>query len=291
MQAIKKIAITTIFLMAPWVNLYSISIAEISSKEYRFSAETLRDMKTMIHNFKNGDLSQKYSALLKQFEQVAYLHYARDYEASTAKFYALKLKIMELSGSLAKSYIERTGELLKTSAIENKSLHYFLHFGRNNSFRKYFNKPFNPLIDVKPYTKDFQPKDFHFFYDAEKIERYLENGYYHLGKAKKMLADPWIPYLENKKRIKRTEVDYIIVKKLNAVRQCRIAKECGIEIYRLSNYHETGAILDKYNITSHQLTPIFDDRIPEKYKPDAIDNRKLLVEVEEGRRKKALDKN
>ena len=71
---------------------------------------------------------------------------------------------------------------------------------------------------------------------------------------------------------------------------CRIAKESALEIYRVKNQHNAGNILDKYQIRKDQLTPIFDDRIPEKYKVDAVDNVKLLYYVELARRKKTMDK-
>ena len=38
------------------------------------------------------------------------------------------------------------------------------------------------------------------------------------------------------------------------------------------------------------MTPIFDDRIPEKFKVDAIDNIGLIFKIEEERKKKKMDK-
>ncbi len=291
MKRIISFILMLLFTVTTKGNLYSISVAELSSKNYRFTTETIRDMKTMIRNFKNADYEKKYDEILKKFEDACHIHYSRDYDSSTAKFYNIKIDLMNLLEEVANNYISRTTELLKTSSIENKSLDVFINFGKNNSYNLYFKKPFNPLKDVKPYTKDFQAKDFHYFKDAETIERYLKNGYYHLSMAKAQMNDSVIPYLKNKKRIKTFGINYIIDKYLNAIKLCRIAKESGIEIYRISNYHNTGLILEKYNITVSQITPIFDDRIPEKYKVDAIDNRKLLMEIEEERRKKALAKN
>jgi len=291
MKILSKTILPLIILFTTLSNLYSISISELSSKDYRFTTETIRNMKTMIRNFKDKELTDKYDLALKKFEEASHEHYSLNYDSSASKFYNLKMDLMNLSEKLALSYIERTTKLLKDSAVENKALNVFVNFGKNNSFALYYNKPFNPLKDVKPYTKDFQSKDFHFFDDSEKIERYLKNAYYHLAMAKKQMNDSVIPYLKNKKKIKTFGINYIIEKHLNAIKLCRIAKECGIEIYRVTNYHSTGLILEKYDITVTQITPIFDDRIPEKYKVDAIDNQKLLYEIEKERRKKASSKN
>ena len=57
----------------------------------------------------------------------------------------------------------------------------------------------------------------------------------------------------------------------------------GLEIHKILNINKLGDILRKYNLTAQRLNPIFDDRIPEDYKLDAIDNKKLIYSLEKKR--------
>ena len=75
-------------------------------------------------------------------------------------------------------------------------------------------------------------------------------------------------------------VNYIINRYMDVIFLCRQAKECGIEIHRVKNINELGKSMVKYNVTHGSIIPIFDDRIPEKYKVDANDNMRFIHSVE-----------
>jgi hypothetical protein len=269
---------------------YSISVGERSTKDYYFTTKVIREIKPMVTNFKNDDNQTKIESITKMYEEASLNYFGNNYDGASEKFYNLKLELMKFMEELANLYINRADELLKATIEDNKSIEIFLELDRHHGYAAYFKKPFNPLTDVTPYDEKFTAKDYHYYYDASKLERYLKNAYYHLEKAKRIMKEEDIAFIKSRKKIKTEGIDYVINRYLDVIYLCRIAKESGIEIYRVKNYHSTGNILDKYQIRQDQMTPIFDDRIPEKFKVDAVDNRKLLYPVELSRRKKTMER-
>ncbi len=269
-------------------NAFPISQGVQSSKDYYFTMSVLRQVKPMIENFKTDELYASYQKLLKNFEEATLDYYSNNYDDSYVKFYNLKLEMMKFLEQLADVYIKRTKLLLSASIKDNNAINIFLEYNKQSGYAEYFKKPFDPLKDVKPYNADFTAKDFHFFYDSPKLEDWLHSGYYYQSMASKIFQDKEIEFIKTRKKIKTDNINYIIEKYLDVISYCRTAKQCALEIYKCKNEHDTGAILAKYKIRKDQLTPIFDDRIPEDYKVDAVDNVKLLYTVELERRKKAL---
>ncbi len=269
---------------------YPISIAERSSKDYYYTTGILRELKPMIVNFSNDSNKKAMDSITKNYEEASIQYYAQDFDNSASKFYNLKFEIMKMMEELSTLYLQRTDELLKSTIEDNKSIEIFLELDRRNGYASYFNKPFDPLKDVLPYDENFTAKDYHYYFDASKIERYLKNGFYHYHKAKQVHSGEDIAFIKSRKKIKTENLNYVIDKYMNVILMCRIAKESALEIYRVKNQHKAGNILDKYQIRKDQLTPIFDDRIPEKFKVDAVDNVRLLYNVELSRRKKTMDK-
>ncbi|HRS61744.1 MAG TPA: hypothetical protein P5566_05065 [Spirochaetota bacterium] len=269
---------------------YSISVGERSTKDYYFTTKVIREVKPMVTNFKNDDNQTKIESITKMYEEASLNYFGNNYDGASEKFYNLKLELMKFMEEMANLYINRTDELLKATIEDNKSIEIFLELDRHHGYATYFKKPFNPLTDVTPYDEKFTAKDYHYYYDAAKLERYLKNAYYHLEKARRIMREEDIAFIKSRKKIKTEGIDYVINRYLDVIYLCRIAKESGIEIYRVKNYHATGNILDKYQIRQDQMTPIFDDRIPEKFKVDAVDNRKLLYPVELSRRKKTMER-
>jgi len=269
---------------------YPISVAERSSKDYYYTTKILRELKPMISNFRNESNQKAMESITKNYEDASLQYYGQNFDDSAAKFYNLKIEIMNMMEELSALYLQRTDELLKSTIEDNKSIEIFLELDRRNGYASYFNKPFDPLKDVMPYDEKFSAKDYHFYFDAAKIERYLKNGFYHYHEAKRVHEGEDIKFIKSRKKIKTENLNYVIDKYMNVIKMCRIGKESALEIYRVKNQHNAGNILDKYQIRKDQLTPIFDDRIPEKFKVDAVDNVKLLYTVELARRKKTMDK-
>jgi len=278
------IVITSVILI--YSDASAISVSVRSGKDYHYTTTILREMKPMITNFKTDENQKAMDSLMKNFEEATLEHYGTNYDSSAMKYYNLKLEIIKTLESLCNLYLDRTKEILTATAADNSTIEVFLTYNKNSGYASYFNKPFDPLKDVKPYDDKFTAKDYHFFYDSQRVESYLRDGHFNYSEAKKFFNDPEIAFIKSRKRIKTEQLNYIIDKYIYTIQFCRTAKQSALEIYKVKNEFNTLAIQDKYSLRKDQITPIFDDRIPEKFKVDAIDNIKMLYPVELERRKK-----
>lgn len=293
-ETMKLLKITAIFITSIFF-IYSeslaISPAVKSNKDYYLTTKVLREMKSMMTNFKTDDNQKSYDILMKKFEEATLDYYGANYDSSAIKYYNLKLELIKTLENLCNLYIDRTKEILTATAADNNTIEVFLTFSKSSGYAKYFNTPFNPLKDVMPYNDKFTARDFHLFYDLQRVESCLKDGNFNYNQAKRIFTDPEIAFIKSRKKITQVQLDYIIDKYMKTIEFCRLAKQQGLEIYKIKNDYATSMIQVKYNLTKYQITPIFDDRIPEKFKVDAVDNAKLLYPVEVERRKKTESKN
>jgi len=283
------LVITTLILIYSEASAISVSVR--SSKDYYFTTKILREMKPMVTNFKTDENQKAMDSLMKSFEEATLEHYGTNYDSSSIKYYNLKLEIIKLLENMCTLYLDRTKEILTATAIDNNTIEIFITYDKNSGYASYFNRPFDPLKDVKPYDEKFTAKDYHFFYDSQKVESYLRNGHFNYSEAKRFFNDPEVAFIKSRKKIKPDQLNYIIERYINTIQFCRMAKVSALEIYKVKNEFNTGAIQDKYDLRKDQITPIFDERIPEKFKVDAIDNIKMLYPVELERRKKTAALN
>lgn len=263
----------------------TVSASVKASRDYRFTLDIIRKLTTVVSNFPEIDKDKKYDNIKKLFRSAGEEFYGRNYTEAVIKFTTLKKDLINFMETVAQEYLTRTKSILDSTSKESFDI--LIDFGKESSFAKYFHKPFNPLTDVKPYTEKYGPKDYHFFRDKQFIEAYLKEGYMMYHYSKHIFQDPEIAILKTKKRMTPQNMAYIIERYMYVIKFCRQAKQYGIEIHKIRKVHETGDILRKYNLTGAKLTPIYDDRIPDKFKVDAIDNMNLLFSIE----KKKLEKN
>lgn len=281
---------TTALLLIPVILIYShafpISLAIRSSKDYTLTTKILRELKPMTTNFKTDENLKEMDSLTKNFEEAVLEHYGMNYDSSAVKFYNLKLQLIKTMENMCNLYLGRTNELLKATAFDNKTVQIFITYDKNSGYAAYYKKPFDPLRDVKPYDENFTIQDFHLFSDAQRVDLCLKNAHFYFSEAKRFFNDPEIAFIKSRKKIKSDQLTYILEKYLNVIQNCRTSKQCGLEIYKIKNEFRTGTIQDKYQLRKDQITPIFDDRIPDKFKVDAVDNIGMLYPVELERRKK-----
>ena len=288
MKLRKQVLLPLIVLILIAESAFPVSVGVRSSKDYAFTMRVLREIKPMIENFRTDESYKVYQNLQAGFEDATKDYFSNNFDSSYRKFYNLKLEMMKFLEDLSKSYLERTEKILKASIDDNKAIQVFVEYNKHSGYAAYFRKPFNPLIDVKPYNDEFSAQDFHFFYDAPKIEDYLHSGYFYHGEANRIYNGSDIEFIKSRKKMKTENIDFVIERYLSVIGLCRKSKQCALEMYKNKNDYTTGGILDKYKIRKSQITPIFDDRIPEEYKVDAVDNVKLFYSIEVERRKKAL---
>lgn len=290
MKLFKFYSLAIISIILIYSDAFAISAAGRSSKDYAFTTYILREMKPMMINFNSDDNQKAYDNLMKNFEEATLEYYGTNYDSSSNKYFNLKLEIIKVLESVCTLYLGRTKEILTATSFDNNTIETFITYNKHSGYASYFNKPFDPLLDVKPYNDKFTSKDYHFFYDSHKVESYLRNGHFNYNQALRFFNDPEIAFLKSRKKLKSDQLNFIIDKYIGAIQFCRSAKQLALEIYKIKNEFNTGYIQDKYGLKKDQITPIFDDRLPEKFKVDAIDNEKLLYPVELERRKKIAAK-
>jgi len=271
-------------------NLHARSALAQSGLDYKSIFGILREMESMMVNFQTEDRKKDQEMLKKKFEEATLEFYGQNFDASAKQYYDLKLEILRVLEQLCKDYMDRTKELLTAAYNENKVIDIFINYSKSGSYYWYFKKPFDPLNDISPYREDFPVEDFHFFYNMKRVENYMKYSHFHLSEAKRLFNDPEIAFFKTKKKMLTVELDYILEKYIYVVKHCRYAKQLGIEIYKLKNKFKSSYFQDVYNLRKSQFTPIFDDRIPEKYVIDAIDNAKLLYPQELERKNKIIEK-
>ncbi len=269
-------------------NLYSVSTYEKTRMQYRFILSTLRQLDTMVKNFPGDGMKENFTEIKKKFQFAGEEYFGRNYTSSYEKFKTINMDLGKILEKLSRKYLDRAKAILDSTSKESFDI--LIEFGRDSAYIPYFRKPFDPLRGVKPYNENFTARDFHLFFHREMISSYIELGYKNYHRANNMFKDQDLDYLKKKKAKTIKILNFIVQRYMDIIQVCRDAKQYGIEIHKLRKIHQFGDILTKYNLTSRTLSSIFDDRIPEEYKVDAIDNEKLLFPVEKEKFKKNTGK-
>jgi hypothetical protein len=293
---IRKIAFLSMILSVIVINsitpVFAVSAAILSNHDYALTLGIIRDVQIMIDNLGTADQKKKFDEIKLAFRRSSEKHYAQEYQRppvlsedtkpdnnaqySTEMFFQLKTKIAELLDEVSKGYIIRSKEILDSTSIQATDI--IIRFGHNTGDFKYFFKAIDPITEKKPYVTN----QYHYYRDKETLERYLRNGYKSLQDAENLANDPDFAYLKTKKNKTPDDTDAILNTYLNIIKYCRQSKQLGIEIHKLLKVTDLGDIQRKYNITLGMINkyPVYDDRIPENYKVDTIDNLKLIYTKE-----------
>lgn len=286
---------TVLLLAAPVIQTIAISPSEKSRNDYVHTLENLRYIRIIVQNFATDEQIKQYDAIQDLFKNASIKHYAQDfvppyideeapqptstYQTSHEMFMQAKFKIVDLLELLTVKYLERTQTILDSTS--KKSIEVIVQYGKTSNMQKYFTQAVDPLNNQKTYD----PKDYHYYRDKETIERYLKKGYKRLQDARVMYSETEFAYIKSKKNKTNEDLDFLINRYTDIIECCRQAKQYGIEIHKLFNPQMVGDIVLKYKValTTIEQYPIYDDRIPEEYKLDANDNRRLVYKVEKER--------
>ncbi len=260
------------------INIHSKSAYYKTREVYTFTLNIMREIDTVIKNFPGNGNKDDFDKIKIQFQDAGETYFGQDFVSAYEKFKTLNDNLSQLLKKLAKLYLDRSKMILDSASKD--SFNILIEYGPNSSYLPYFNKPYDPLRGIKPYTKDFTEKEYHYFFDREIIKSYLEHGYKKYQHSKDLFNDPELEVLKNRKVRTMKIINYFIKRYMDIISSCRQAKQYGIEIHKILRIHMLGDILSKYNITNKMFTPIYDDRIPKDFKVDAVDNIKLLYTVE-----------
>ncbi len=278
-----KLFLTTIIAAISASNpVYSLSTSAKSQDDYIYLMHHLRDVQVMIENFANEDQRKKYEEISSDFRNAAISFYAHDFvfydknaKKHRRKFYLVKLKLAELLDGMAQSYLSRAKDILQ--GVSKDSFSILIKFNKGG-YSKYFTKPIDP-VSVIGGEKIYKSEEYHLYYNKSTIERYLRKGYKIFQDAENIYKHPDMEVVKGKKEKNDYDVDYMVDSFLTVIKNCREAKQYGIEIYKIIRKNNIYAIqkkYDNYNIPISNPEPIFDVRIPENYKIDANDNIKLI---------------
>ncbi len=267
-------ALILLFMVTGSSDSFSISPIEKSTHDYALTLEALRKIRIMVENFGDDGLKKRYADTRLQFQDASESYFGQDFTSSASKYKKVKMEMIYLLGLINDLYLKRTKEILDSTSKD--TFDSLIEYSKNSGLAAYFARPYDPLKDVKPYDSD----KYHLFHDRERISSYLREGYKKYEAAKRIYEDPEIALLRKKTNLTVKNVNYIINRYMDVIFLCRQAKECGIEIHRVKNINELGKSMVKYNVTHGSIIPIFDDRIPEKYKVDANDNMRFIHSVE-----------
>lgn len=261
---------------------------------------------------------KEYESIKRVYQEGMVYLVEQNFVNSYLRFIDAQRKTELLLESLSQSYIDRT-ELMLRDAIEKKDpksdedmalVDISLEYGKDSKFRRDF--AFNRQAPME--TRRFNPRLVHYARNKYRIEKNMEKGYYHLGMARKVrLAALTVdanlaPHqkLQPYHRQKRIELY------LGAIKLCRLAKFNAEMIFRLKypydNYGMAGLPdkdlakmvednkFDKEKIPEIEnirmewinnpfylpknLNPVFDMRLPETYRRDATDLRRMVYDDE-----------
>lgn len=256
---------------------FSISTAVKADMDYKSIFKNLHFFTITIENFADEAQKNKFEEIKALFKDASAELYGQRYENALEKYNKVKENLFQLMDPIALVYLKRSKEILDSTA--KPAFDIIIKYSKNSTFSNNFKHPFDPFKS----TKNYDEKKYHFYYDSEKIENYLYNGYKTLTMAKNSYNDKDFKYLKNLEKKTRTNLDSILKKYIAVITLCRKSKMYGIEIYKIFNDDKTGDILIKYNIKGGQIDPVLDERIPDNYKIDAVDNEKMIFSEEKNK--------
>jgi hypothetical protein len=274
-NSIKQLIINLIIFVIILQPVFAVSPAVKSYDDFDFLLNLMRNMKIMVENFGDESVKLKFNDAQTLFQSASELYYGHDFTNSEIKYMKLKKDMIFIMEALAQNYLKRTKDILDSTSKDTFDI--LITYGKNSALADYFKRPFDPLNDIKAW----EPQNYHYFHDKQKMENYLRYGYKNYQMAKNIFRDPELEYLKKKESLQSKNMNYILKRYGDVIELCRDAKECGIELHRVKNTHEIGKIVIKYNLLHGTVRPIMDDRIPQNFKVDANDNKRFIHSIEE----------
>ncbi len=299
-------AVIVVSMFAISVPSYALSNATRSGEDYVFTMDAVRKIETMVSNFGTDEIKFKYGEISAKLRDASELHYGQEFYHSTTQFRKLKSHIIDLLQNLSNEYLMRSKLMLDTTS--KQAFDIVVKYNRKSARASFIGKPIDPIREKEMKDKSTDPKkqgkpedddddylekteqvddltvkpeEYSYFYEREKIENRLKIGYQKYQKAKKLFEDPEIEFLMKKQtKISDNNIDYIISQYLNVITLCREAKENVVEIHKIMRQHKLSRSLSLYGITQSTIRPVYDLRIPKKYRIDANDNRNMVHSLE-----------
>jgi len=271
----KTFPIILILLLFFTIDAFSLSPGEKAKKNYQFTLFIIRTLRIPVENFAPEETLSQYDKIKESFFTARENFYGRNYDEAYRQYASMKAELIPFATDLAQNYLTRTKDILDTAARDTQEL--ITDFTKTAPILRDIQKPYDPVRKEEVYKDKYTPRNYHLFYHGRIVETYVKEGYAAYYQAKNLFDDPEIEYIKQNEKKTPEDMDYILERYMSIIRLCRTAKQYGIEIYKLYNLSDLSEMSEKYeNLNLPNLDPTFDDRIPERYRVDAVDNRNLV---------------
>lgn len=282
MKSIKTcIVCFAILIVAFASDAFSLSTIEKAKMNYASTLVMMTDIRVSVENFAEDAGKSTFQKIRDLFFSAREDYFGRNYVTAFEKYTAMKVELLPFMEELCQGYLTRTKEILDAAAKETADMTF--DFRRNAPFRQYFFQPYDPVKRQKFYITPYNARNYHLFKDKQALESYMQLGYEKYFDAKRIFEDPEIEYRKSLEKKTPNDLDYVLENYSNVIKLCRQSKQYGIEIYKLFRINDLADIGAKYDISTINLSPVIDERIPEEYRIDAADNHRLVFSSEKER--------
>lgn len=257
----------------------------------------------------DGGRLDRYKKIKRGFQEGLADYYEGNYMNSYRRFLEAQADTEQLLEELSEEFIEGTSEMLKEAVFKKDSKDYdnaavdkelvdiSVEYGKGSKNNREFAED-----REAPYSnREYNPKDYHYTLNKYAIEQNTEYGYKALGQAKKARIEALNVErnLEKHQKIQPTHRKVRIEKYFAVIEKCRDARANAINIFMLKypydNYYliegqpkDKPVVLENTTMEFRlnpravlkNLNPVFDRRIPEKYRRDAVDLMGKVYEEE-----------
>ena len=255
----------------------------VSLKAYRLRLQNMEHLiflEVPLKNFGTDELKSMYQEAKENYSKALAFYFEKRFLKAYRKFVEVHKQVEKILELLSLSYLERTQEMLQE--VGNRLVDIVIEYDKNSGKVRRIRKN-REAPKEKPL---YDPKEVHLYYDRDHIARTVENGYAFLGEAHRVRQKAFIfeKFLEEHQKLNdRMREERIQAFKIS-IRLCREAKKNAIQAFQLLNKNDIYTVQIQYKdnpyMKEYKLDPVFDPRIPDKYKVDANDALNRIHEDE-----------
>ena len=248
-----------------------------------------------------GDRIAKYNQIKRLFQEGITYYYEGRYPNSYRRFLEAQANIEQLTEDLSQIYIEGTDEILKSvlekkdpkgdangeyknASIDKDFVDISVEFGRGSEIYPKFKAD----REAPAYSRLYEPREYHYAFNKERIEGVIGNGYNLIGEAKsaKLKALKIEQALERHQKLQPSQRKQRIEKYFEVIAKCRESRKAAFNAYALKYPHDNEYLqkdekfklegeANNYRINPYvdqtNPYPLFDNRIPPVFRRDAVD--------------------
>lgn len=250
-----------------------------------------------------------YNEIKRIYQEGLVYYYERNFVNAYNRFLDAQGRMEQVMEAVSQSYLDRT-EVMLRDAIEKKNPNDMsdysvtdisVEMGPSSKIRR----DMKMKREAPSETRRYDPRQFHYVMAKHEIEKNMEMGYNVLGSAREarmkalMVDKNLAPHQKIEPHHRRMRIEFYV----SSIQLCRQAKRNAENIFALKYPYDNYALLNpsgkseklkdkagevpeiagsKMNWSKNpfvfpkDLNPVFDLRLPEAYRRDAVDTRNLV---------------